>query len=72
STPHVFRPIFIPLKPNQNMGSAQTRKLCQLDPINEREYPLKLTPHSPWGRQKKQVCFFCMRKSVLSASLSTP
>ena len=57
STPHVLRPIFIPLKPNQNMGSAQTRKLCQLDPINERVLPLKLTPHSPWGRQKKQVCF---------------
>lgn len=55
--PPCFRPIFIPLKPNQNMGSAQTRKLCQLDPINEREHPLKLTPHSPWGRQKKQVCF---------------
>jgi hypothetical protein len=22
-------------------------KLCQLDRTNEREYPLKLTPHSP-------------------------
>lgn len=32
---------------NKAMGAAQTCKLCQLDPINERELPLKLTPHSP-------------------------
>ena len=56
STPMFFSLKFLS-QSNQNMGSAQTRKLCQLDPINERELPLKLTPHSPWGRQKKQVCF---------------
>ena len=32
---------------NKTIGAAQTCKLCQLDHINERELPIKLTPHSP-------------------------
>ncbi|MCH5465783.1 hypothetical protein L3V67_11465, partial [Levilactobacillus sp. HBUAS51416] len=57
----------------KTMAFSHTDQLNQLDPKNEREFPLKLTPHSPWGRQKKQVCFSLHAQKCLGlVSQSTP